>query len=85
MSEDLYSDDGEIPQLDIDNVVIKELHMSFEVTADFACREIGDGNELSGRVKFQLDTLPAKNSLPEVKALIRREIAAQIKQAAQES
>ncbi|KAB8123064.1 hypothetical protein D3W54_01200 [Komagataeibacter medellinensis] len=85
MSEDLYSDDDETPRIEIDNVVIKELHFSFEVTADFACREIGGGNELSGHVKFLLDNLPAKNSLLDVKALIRREIAARIAQAAQEN
>lgn len=85
MSEALYSDDDETPRIDIDNVVIKELHLSFEVTADFACREIGSGTELSGQVKFRLDTLPARNSLLDVKALVRQEIATQIRQAAQGS
>lgn len=85
MSEALYSDDDEPPRIDIDNVVIKELLFSFEVTADFACRELRDGTELSGQVKFRLDNLPAKNSLLEVKTLVRQVIAEQIKQAAQEN
>lgn len=85
MSDVLYSDDDEPPRIDIDNVVIKELLLSFEVTADFVCRELADGTELSGQVKFRLDTLPARNSLLDVKALVRQEIATQIKQAAQEN